>query len=105
MLNITLDIDYGINDNERTNEIIFVNYSFGKAHKIDKAILSLKEYNFSKITFLTHGFRNNISHIERFKLAKNYIDKYARAKLIVTNRLHVAFPCLVLKTPVILINY
>ena len=104
-LTLTLDIDYAVNDYKRTNEIIFVDYSFGKDHKIDKAILSLKSYNFSKITFLTHGLRNNISQIERFKLAKNYLDKYARAKLVITNRLHVAFPCLALKTPVILVKY
>ena len=104
-LTLTLDIDYGINDYERTNEIIFVDYSFGMDPKIDKFILSLKEYNFNNITFLTHGLRSNISQIERFKLAKNYLDKYARAKLVITTRLHVAFPCLALKTPVILIKY
>jgi len=50
-----------------------------KIMKSTKQILLLKEYNFSNITFLTHDFINNISHIERFKLAKNYLDKYTRA--------------------------
>jgi len=103
-LTLTLDIDYAVNNFERTNEIIFVDFSFGKYPKIDKAIHSFNNYNFNKIIHLTHKQNKNVSHIERFKLAKKYLDKYARAKLVITNRLHVAFPCLALKTPVILVK-
>ena len=37
-------------------------------------------------------------------MAKNLLDRYAKAKLVVTSRLHVALPCLGLRTPVIFIN-
>ena len=42
--------------------------------------------------------------MERFKLAKSLLNKYARAKLVITTRIHAALPSLALHTPVILIN-
>ena len=41
-LTLTLDIDYAIYNKERTNEIIFVDFSFGEFTEIDNSILSLK---------------------------------------------------------------
>lgn len=104
-LTLTLDIDYAVDNSERTKEIIFVDFSFGESTEIDNSILSLKAYNFENVTYLTHKFSiNESSHIDRFKIAKKFLDKYARAKLVITTRLHVAFPCLALKTPVIFIK-
>lgn len=104
-LTLTLDIDYAAKKSERTNEIIFVDYSFGQIPQVDKSLLSLKAYNFKEIIKLTHmNFKISESHIERFKKAKYLLDRYARAKLVVTTRLHVAFPCLALKTPVIFVR-
>lgn len=103
-LTLTLDIDYAAKDSERTNEIIFVDYSLGEIPQVDKSLYSLKDYNFKNIIKLTHNYRMNKSHIERFKKAKYLLDRYARAKLVVTSRLHAAFPCLALKTPVILVK-
>ena len=103
-LTTTLDIDYSAKDEERTNDIIFTDYKFGSYSKADKFIRSLKAYNFSKIIKITHNFKPKLTHIERFNLAKKLLDKYARAKLVITTRLHAALPCLALKTPVILIN-
>ena len=45
-----------------------------------------------------------LTHIERFKLAKKLLDKYARAKLIISARLHGSLPCLAFNTPVVFIN-
>ncbi len=45
-----------------------------------------------------------MTHIERFQYAKKLIDRYARAALIISKRLHGALPFLALKTPVIYIN-
>ena len=103
-LTTTLDIDYSAKDEERTNDIIFTDYKFGDYSRADKFILSLKAYNFSNIINISHNFEPNLTHIERFNLAKKLLDKYARAKLVITTRLHAALPCLALKTPVILIN-
>lgn len=41
---------------------------------------------------------------EKFKLAEELLNKYARAKLVITSRIHCALPCLALGTPVIYIN-
>ena len=104
-LTTTLDIDYAVKESERNNEIIFIEYKFGQFPLADKFILSLKSYNFSNITYTNHGFNNTeLTHIDRFKLAKKLLDKYARAKLVVSKRLHGALPCLGFNTPVILVN-
>ena len=102
-LTTTLDIDYAVNDNERTNEIIFVDYKFGNYPKADTFLYSLKKYNLKEtnITYIEHQFKINLTHIERFKHAKSLLNKYSRAKLVISTRLHAALPCLALKTPVI----
>ena len=103
-LTTTLDINYYKGDNFRTEEIIFTDFQFRKFPKVNKFLKSLKAYNFTDITYLTHRFRTNISHLERFRIANNYLKKYSRAKLVITTRIHAALPCLSLKTPVILVN-
>ena len=103
-LTTTLDIDYRIPENKRTNNIIFVDYQFGDYPKADKFLNSLKKYNFSNILHTNHKFNISLSHIERLKLAKKLLSMYSRAKLIVTTRIHGALPCLAFNTPVILIN-
>ena len=103
-LTLTLDIDYSAKDSERTNEIIFVDYSLGEIPQVDKTLYSLKAYNFKEIIKLNHNYKRSKSNIERFKKAKYLLDRYARAKLVVTTRLHAAFPCLALKTPVIFVR-
>ena len=103
-LTTTLDITYFQKESYRNNEILFTDYKFGYYEKADKYIQNLKAYNFSNITFLTHEYSTNLNHIERFKIANNLLKKYARAKLVITTRIHSALPCLALKTPAILIN-
>jgi len=44
------------------------------------------------------------SESEKFELAEDLLNKYARAKLVVTSRIHCALPCLAMGTPVIFIN-
>ena len=104
-LTTTLDIDYAVEQDQRTNEIIFVEYELGKNIMIDQFFLSLKSYNFSNITHITHAYNlESKSHIERFKMAKNLLVRYSKAKLVVSTRIHAALPCLAINTPVIFIN-
>lgn len=42
---------------------------------------------------------------ERMKRVKNYLTIYQNASLVITNRLHVALPCLALKSNVVLVYY
>jgi len=41
---------------------------------------------------------------EKFAMAEDLLNKYARAKLVITSRIHCALPCLAIGTPVIFIN-
>ena len=47
---------------------------------------------------------NTFSDAEKFEMAEDLLRKYARARLVVTSRIHCALPCLALGTPVIFIN-
>ena len=104
-LTTTLDIDFAAKDSQRTNEIIFIDFKFGIFPKADKFIKSLKKYDFTKVTHINHLYiLKKKSHIERFKFAKQLLDKYSRAKLVISTRLHGALPCLALNTPIIFVN-
>lgn len=103
-LTTILDINYYKGDKLRTEKIIFTDFKFGSFLKIDNFLKSLKEYNYNNITYLTHKYKTNISHLEGFRIANNYLKKYARAKLVITTRIHDALPCLSIKTPVILVD-
>lgn len=103
-LTTTLDIQYYKDDSLRNNEIIFTEFKFGYLKEADLFLRKLKNYNFSNITYLTHTFNANISHLKRFKIANNILKKYEKAKLVVTTKIHAALPCLALKTPVIFVN-
>lgn len=41
---------------------------------------------------------------EKFAMASDLLSRYARAKLVITSRIHCALPCLALGTPVIFVN-
>ena len=103
-LTTTLDQDYKIFDNQRSNEIYFCDYRFGRFVEADKYIKQLKNYNFDNIKFTTHAFKKQSTHKERFEKAKDLIKKYSKARLVVTSRLHCAIPCLALETPVIFVT-
>ena len=103
-LTTTLDLDYFSSGDKRTNEIIFIDYKFGDYPKADKFLYSLSAYNFNNITHTNHLFNISMTHLERFKLAKSLLDKYSKAKLVVSTRIHGALPCLSFQTPVIFVN-
>ena len=44
------------------------------------------------------------SEAQKFIMAETLLHKYARAKLVITSRIHCALPCLALGTPVIYLN-
>ena len=47
---------------------------------------------------------NTYTEIQKFEMAEAILHKYARAKLVITSRIHCALPCLALGTPVIFVN-
>ena len=87
-LTTTLDINFAVNQIERTNDIIFIDFRFGEFPEADKFIKSLKAYSFSNIKYQRHMYKSQYSHLQRFKIAKQLLDKYARAKLVISTRIH-----------------
>lgn len=49
--------------------------------------------------------QGKLTLIERMNRVKEYLAIYQNAKFVVTDRLHVALPCLALETPVLLVYY
>ncbi|MFV0339574.1 MAG: polysaccharide pyruvyl transferase family protein [Parachlamydiaceae bacterium] len=89
-------------DNECTerNDIIY-------AVDLDDACLKkLKSLTTSPIVRLTHimNRKTAFDSKKREEFMHDLLEKYKRAKAVVTTRLHATMPCLALKTPVLLIK-
>jgi hypothetical protein len=54
-------------------------------------------------TTIKHYVKSNKSNEEYYKIAKDLLNKYASAKLVITSRIHCALPCLALGTPVLFV--
>jgi len=46
----------------------------------------------------------NLSDRERYRQAEKLIDRYSKAHLVVTSRIHTALPCIALGTPVLFLD-
>lgn len=94
-LSLTLDNPY----TER-NDIIYV-------VDIDKECIDyIKRKTKSTVKVLSHRSMrlNFLSNEERLNYAESFLEKYRKAKCVITERFHVSMPCLALKTPVLLIH-
>lgn len=129
-LTLTLDNKYRIPDSQRTNDIYIVDplfniNDFSDHFKSPRSFLRAIKHNlflksFQKKRFLRkiidkkvrknaiytfHTLKpNNIPDDQRFAMAEDLLHKYAKARLVITSRIHCALPCLALGTPVIFIN-
>ena len=55
--------------------------------------------------FITHKIKqNSLTNEDKMAYAKELINKYAKAKLVVTSRIHCGLPCIGIETPVIFVN-
>jgi len=92
-LTLTLDNPY----NQRNENIYVVD--------LDEEVVNfIKSKTKSPVIKITHGFFiNNFSIDQRLKFADKLLDKYRKAKCVITSRLHAAMPCLAFKTPVLLV--
>ena len=128
-LTLTLD-SYKVNDSERDNNIYIVDplYNYSRNEKVFynfkafiRSILNGKLFQLGKKkkhikNFIDKDLINSATHInqeppsnkytdeEKFEMAEDLLNKYARAKLVITSRIHCALPCLAMGTPVIFIN-
>ena len=104
-LTLTLGETYRVKESERNNNIYFVNYTFGKNYKIDGAVKKiLKKYPDCQLLYRSHHYPLNSDPEGSLREAERLIKDYARAKLVITQNIHCALPCLALGTPVILIT-
>ena len=128
-LTTTLD-SYKVDDSERGNDIYIVDplYSYPRKEKTFydlkytiKSILNRDAFKLNKKNkhlqniidkkVLTKAIyinqeppANTYNDKEKFEMAEDLLHKYAKAKLVITSRIHCALPCLALGTPVIFIN-
>lgn len=128
-LTLTLD-SYKVDDSERGDQIYIVDplYSYPRPEKIFyntkitvKNILNGTAFQLGKKDKHLRNFisqevledaefinqeppSNTYTDKQKFAMAEELLHKYAKAKLVITSRIHCALPCLALGTPVIFIN-
>ncbi len=74
------------------------------AHVPAAVAAKVREDSDRPIVSVRHTFNRVRSSAEMFRLAERMLELYSSAHLVVTNRLHIAMPCLALETPVILVG-
>jgi hypothetical protein len=128
-LTLTLD-SYKVDDSERGEDIYIVDplYSYprsekvfynmkltvknilnGTAFKLGKKNKHLKKFISKELLESAHFINqeppsNTYTDEEKFTMAEELLHKYAKAKLVITSRIHCALPCLAMGTPVIFVN-
>lgn len=94
---LTLTLRPSVTKKTRT-EILVVDAHFQETELYEKLVpLAIRE----KAIPLMHGVRDLLPTREKRRLAKQLLARYETAKLVITSRLHCAFPCLAYNTPVI----
>lgn len=82
-------------------------YQFSRVFKrksIEKVLgRILSGYKNEPREVVSHSCLISASHKDRFALSLDLLKKYARAKLVITSRIHCALPCVAMGTPVILL--
>ncbi|NUY80870.1 polysaccharide pyruvyl transferase family protein [Flavobacterium sp. MAH-1] len=128
-LTLTLD-SYKVDDSERGDDIYIVDplYSYPNWAKVNynwKTLLrSVQNGKIFKLGdkkkhlrgFIDADLLANAKYVDqeppagihtdeqKFAMAEDILKKYAKAKLVITSRIHCALPCLALGTPVIFVN-
>ncbi|AXT49828.1 polysaccharide pyruvyl transferase family protein [Aquimarina sp. BL5] len=128
-LTLTLD-SYKVDDSERGDDVYIVDplYSYPRPEKVfyntkitiknilngsvfklgkkDKHVKKFisKEVMDSAIFINQEPPSNTYTDEEKFAMAEDLLNKYAKAKLVITSRIHCALPCLAMGTPVIFVN-
>jgi hypothetical protein len=128
-LTLTLD-NYKVDDSQRNDEIYIVDplYSYPTFDKVTydykRFLRSIQNGNLFKIgkkqkhikNFIDSDLLNKAIYInqepqankftmeQKFEMAEAILKKYAKAKLVITSRIHCALPCLAMGTPVIFVN-
>ena len=98
---LTLTLTNPFLDTERTDEILVVD-----AHILNTSLfysLIPKDIQ-ERATYITQTIKDITQWKTKVELAQNFLDRLAKAKVVITSRLHTALPCLAFNTPVIFIT-
>jgi hypothetical protein len=122
--------NYKVDDAERNDEVYIVDplYSYPTFDKVTydykRFLRSIQNGNLFKIGKKKQHIKNFIdsdllkkaiyinqeppantyTDAQKFEMAETILKKYAKAKLVITSRIHCALPCLAMGTPVIFVN-
>lgn len=128
-LTLTLD-SYKVDDTLRGEDIYIVDplYSYPSWEKVTydwkRFLRSIQNGNIFKIhkkqkhiaNFISEDLLKSAIYVnqeppsktytdeQKFAMAEDLLHKYAKAKLVITSRIHCALPCLAMGTPVIFVN-
>jgi len=123
-LTLTLGKTYAVPPEERTNTIYWVDFdknilvNYAKSKMIRSVGLTpqtvrrhldgvvntlLPDHAQYRHVYRTHRMPLSLSDEDRFRLADLYLRDYARAKLVITTKIHCALPCAGMGVPVILV--
>ncbi|QNN24032.1 polysaccharide pyruvyl transferase family protein [Planctomycetales bacterium ZRK34] len=97
-------------DGPRSNRIVFADpfgpgdFSRTCAHVGDQWWRSVPEVIRRDAIIVTHHVETSCSKHQRLARARALLDTYRQARLVITNRLHAALPCVAMGTPVVLIE-
>lgn len=97
-LTLTLDQEKLFPGLVRGNEIYIVDAHIDEYHLLEKLV---PKHVRDQSIYITHGLEKKTSILEKQELAMSLLKKYCSAKLVITNRLHCALPCLAFGTPFI----
>lgn len=104
---ITLTLKNQFKEIDRNEEILLIDPLNSKIpNKLQKKIINniIPDSIKNKIQYISH-FHNDIKdNFSRLQYVENLIEKYSKAHLIVTSRIHAALPALALNTPVLFLD-
>jgi len=128
-LTLTLGKNYRVPDEQRTQEVIFSDFDTKLLHS-DRNVFDFfksnshsgkrQRKNHNLIHYTISQFLRDVDpkdivelrhsmplrdqpHEKHFEIAEEYVKRYARARMVITSRIHSALPCLGLGTPVLLV--
>lgn len=128
-LTLTLD-SYKVDDDERegniyivdplygypTKQRLFKNYKYAIKNILNARVLKIGKRKKHLKNIIDKQLLKNAIYINqvlppnkytdkaKFEMADEILKKYAKAKLVITSRIHCALPCLAMGTPVIFLN-
>jgi glycosyltransferase involved in cell wall biosynthesis len=95
---LTLTLKPVFTSKPRNNKIYIVD-----SHVLESDLLKkcVPEHVLYSAKYLCHGTSALLNQRDKTQLARKYLAKYQRAKLVITSRLHCALPCIAFGTPMI----